>query len=70
MYLKDYRELQFMQASDIKAMRDKMGITQEALARLLGVSFQTINRWERGVFKPSPLALEKIKAIAKEGMSK
>lgn len=48
---------------EIKRIREKLGMTQEALAHLLGVSFQTINRWERGIYKPSRLALEKIKAL-------
>lgn len=52
-----------MSATDIKEIREKLGLTQEALAHLLGVSFQTINRWERGLFKPSKLALEKIKQL-------
>lgn len=56
-----------MNSLKIKEIRDKLGISQEALARLIGVSFQTINRWERGAFKPSHLALEKIKQLeAKE----
>ncbi len=58
-----------MNAEDIKTIREKLGLTQEALARLIGVSFQTVNRWERGGFKPSPLALEKIKKLEIEEKS-
>ena len=39
----------------------QMGISQEALAHELGVSFQTINRWFRGRNKPSRLAHQAIK---------
>lgn len=56
-----------MNAEEIKIIRERLGLTQEALARLIGVSFQTINRWERGSFKPSPLALEKIKQLEQQG---
>ena len=55
-----------MSAEDIKKIRDKLGISQEALAHVIGVSFQTINRWERGACKPSRLALEKIKQLAEK----
>lgn len=52
-----------MNSNDIKEIREKLGLTQEALAHVLGVSFQTINRWEKGLFNPSNLALEKIKKL-------
>lgn len=55
-----------MNPTEIKQKRIKLGLTQEAFAQLLGVSFQTINRWERGSFKPSPLALEKINQLKKD----
>jgi DNA-binding transcriptional regulator YiaG len=50
-----------MNFEEIKEIRKKLGLSQEALAQILGVSFQTINRWERRLFKPSRLAAEKIK---------
>ena len=33
-----------------------MGISQEELARNLGVSFATVNRWENGKCQPSRMA--------------
>ncbi len=48
---------------DIKAIRERMGLRQEAFARLLGVSLMTVNRWERGHFKPSLMAQEKIERL-------
>jgi transcriptional regulator with XRE-family HTH domain len=30
----------------LKGLRQQLGLSQEALARLVGVSFPTINRWE------------------------
>jgi DNA-binding transcriptional regulator YiaG len=56
-----------MNSLEIKEIREKLGLTQEALAHILGVSFQTINRWERGLFSPSPLALEKLKRLQEKG---
>ena len=40
----------------IKEVRIKMGFSQEDLARALGVSFATVNRWENGKTSPSKLA--------------
>lgn len=47
----------------IKTMRLKLGMTQNQLAILVGVSFQTVNRWEGGKSKPCNLAIEKLKTI-------
>ncbi|MGN0177861.1 MAG: helix-turn-helix domain-containing protein [Monoglobaceae bacterium] len=38
---------------DIKAIRQKNLLSQEAFAQILGVSFTTVNRWETGKSKPS-----------------
>ena len=46
--------------SRIKILRQQLGISQEELGRRLGVSVVTINRWEREVNQPSPLALREI----------
>jgi transcriptional regulator with XRE-family HTH domain len=40
----------------LKKVRDQLGISQEDLARELGVSFATVNRWENGKTKPMKLA--------------
>ena len=42
-------------ADRIKQLRRELGLTQQALAKLLGVSFATINRWENNQTKPSKL---------------
>lgn len=54
-----------MSAIDIKSIRTRLGVTQETLAQILGVSFQTVNRWENKGQKPSNLAIEKIKKLEK-----
>lgn len=55
-----------MTPTGIKRLRLKLGLTQLAFAKKMGVSFQTINRWERGKFCPSSLAVEKIKQMVEE----
>ena len=44
----------------IKQIRDASGLTQEQLARELGVTFGTVNGWENGKHRPSPLAARQI----------
>ena len=44
----------------IRDLRQLIGLTQEQFAGMLGVSFSTLNRWENGRMKPSPLALKQI----------
>ncbi len=39
--------------NDIKVIRQKSLLSQEAFAQILGVSFTTVNRWETGKSKPS-----------------
>lgn len=40
----------------IKEVRQQLGLSQEDIARELGVSFATINRWENGKTSPFRLA--------------
>jgi len=51
---------------DIKAIREKMGLTQEEIAQKLGVSWGTVARWEAGKGKPSKLARKAIENLLKE----
>jgi transcriptional regulator with XRE-family HTH domain len=44
----------------IRTMRRRLGLTQEKFAARVGVTFPTVNRWENGKARPSPLALQKI----------
>ncbi len=50
----------------IPRIRERMGLTQEKFAARLGVTFPTINRWENGHTRPSPLALKQIEALLRE----
>lgn len=43
-------------AEAIQKIRAKHGLTQEKLARVLGVSFVSVNRWERGGSAPARLS--------------
>ena len=37
----------------IRRLRAKLNLSQENLAKLLGVSFMSVNRWENGHFEPT-----------------
>lgn len=52
-----------MNPSDIKRIRLMLGWSQERLARELGVSFCTVNRWERDKTTPSPMALRVLRRL-------
>ena len=47
----------------IKDLRSKLGLTQEQFAAKVGVTFSTVNRWESGKSKPSPLAMRQIEEL-------
>lgn len=47
-------------SSDVKGIRQKSLLSQEAFAKELGVSFTTVNRWESGKTKPSYKAMKLI----------
>jgi putative transcriptional regulator len=48
-------------SKQVLELRRGLGLSQEALAVALGVSFATVNRWEKGRTYPSPLALARLR---------
>jgi putative transcriptional regulator len=48
---------------DIADLRRRLNMTQEQFARELGVTVGTVNRWENGRFRPSPLAEKALKKL-------
>ena len=51
--MKDYRKL-------LEKYRQKHGLSQESLARVLGVTYGSISRWLRGKCLPSVMAQRQI----------
>jgi DNA-binding transcriptional regulator YiaG len=49
--------------AQVKELRERLHLTQEAMAEALGVSFATVNRWENGWTAPSQLALRQIDSL-------
>lgn len=50
-------------AALIREMRQRLQLSQVEFAAKLGVSFQSINRWENGRNRPIPLALKQIEML-------
>lgn len=55
----DYRKM-------IVSLRNKLILSQEEFAKLLGVSFASVNRWERGHHEPTIKVKRKIVELCKE----
>ena len=49
--------------SAIRRLRAKLNISQTELAAILGVSFTSVNRWEKGHHQPTVIAKEKLKEL-------
>lgn len=50
-------------AEMIRNLRTKLELTQEQFAAQVGVTWSTVNRWENGRGKPSPLAMRQIEDL-------
>lgn len=51
-----FKALPEYNVQDIKAIRERLGMSRKELSRLLGVSKKTVDAWERGVNIPSGTA--------------
>ena len=49
----------------VRHLRQHLNLSQEKFAAKLGVSFKTVNRWEKGHTVPSPMALQLIEDLLK-----
>lgn len=56
-------------ASAVRRLRKKLGLTQEAFAHRLGVTWVSVNRWENGHSVPRSLSAKALDALAKKGAS-
>ena len=54
----------------IRELRGDLGLTQEQFAAKVGVTFSTVNRWENGKGKPSPLAMLRVEKLQKKVVRK
>jgi len=54
-----------MEDKQIRGLRIELGLSQEKFAQLLGVSMQTVRRWEKGLTKPLPILNLKLEELRK-----
>lgn len=47
----------------IRTIRKTLGLSQERFAQKLGVSFATVNRWEKGRAKPTGLSVGILESV-------
>ena len=55
-----------MENKRIKELRLRFELSQERFARLLGVSLQTVRRWESGLTRPLPIISLKLEELQKQ----
>ncbi len=53
-------------SDDIKTIRKKCFLSQEAFAKELGIAFSTVNRWENGKAKPNYKTMKLIDDFCKK----
>ncbi len=68
--LENFKKNEMNYSEKIKEYRDKVLITQTELANQLGVSFASVNRWEKGKFEPTMKVKRKLRVLfIKAGIS-
>jgi putative transcriptional regulator len=55
-----------MRGADVRALRQRLGLTQENFAHAIFVTFSTVSRWENGHSLPSQLAVHAMERLAKD----
>lgn len=48
---------------DIRRERERLGLSMEKTAYLMGVAVATLSRWERGIVSPAPLTFRGIEGF-------
>lgn len=48
---------------EVRQLRKSLGMTQEGFAHMIGVTFATVNRWERGKSVPQELASKELSRL-------
>jgi DNA-binding transcriptional regulator YiaG len=52
-----------MNGAEIKSLRESVGLTQEDLAEIVGVSQPTLVDWEQGNKRPSQRRAERLRVV-------
>lgn len=63
--LKPSRKFEFRTANDVARIRNKLGLSQNKFAALLGISENTLQNWEQGRRRPTGPARVLLKVAAR-----
>ncbi|MES2615705.1 MAG: helix-turn-helix domain-containing protein [Bdellovibrionota bacterium] len=58
-----FKPIQQMKPNDIKSLRLSLGLSQKEFSDALGVSYETVAKWEQGGNKPQGIALRFMQLI-------
>jgi len=53
---------------EIRALRERLNISQSVLASVINASAYSIQKWERGVKKPSGTAMKLLNLLDRKGL--
>ncbi|MCA6984781.1 helix-turn-helix domain-containing protein, partial [Pectobacterium brasiliense] len=63
-----YWRVRSLQPIEIKALREKLNVSQPVFASYLNTSVSTVQKWESGVKRPSGLSLKLLTVVQKHGL--
>jgi len=55
-------------ASAVRSLRERLGLTQAGLAERLGTRQQTVSEWETGTSRPQRMSRRLLRLVAEEGV--
>lgn len=55
-----------MEGTSVKEIRRRLGLSQERFAQRLGVSLQTVRRWESGLTRPLPIISLRLRVLEQQ----
>lgn len=61
-------DVEELQPSEIKRLREKLNVSQPVFARYLNTSVSTIQKWETGMKRPSGMSLKLLSVVQKHGL--
>jgi transcriptional regulator with XRE-family HTH domain len=62
-------ETESWDADAIRALRERLGLTQRELADDLGVRQQTVSEWETGIYRPRGASARMLRLVAERAAS-
>ncbi|MCY5445906.1 DNA-binding transcriptional regulator [Salmonella enterica subsp. enterica serovar 1,4,[5],12:i:-] len=57
-----------LQPLEIKALREKLNVSQPVFAQYLNTSVSTVQKWESGAKRPSGMSLKLLNVVQKHGL--